>query len=397
MIRLIKTYPILNGGFLVNTNTTQSNNINKSNKKEAEFKNLFYGKNIETVTALNLNKSQNINTIQKANVKPEISVQNKNKTNSTSNISKPVLSIVNLTKKYGERLAVNNISLNLYPGQILGFLGPNGAGKSTTIKMLTGLAHITSGDVYICGHSIKSGFEQAIKNVGAMIEIPQFYPYLSGYNNLKFLGKLSGNVSAERINYVASLVGLSNRIKDKVGNYSLGMKQRLGVAQALLNKPKILILDEPTNGLDANGIREFRLMLKTLAYKEKIAILISSHILGEMENLCDMVAIIDKGVIIEVQTLDEIKKKCMIAGSQYIKCNAPNLAGKILMQKFKCTIKLQGNKLFIKSSDNTLLSQMIVTLTQHKILVFGAGEVDYSLEDVFLNIINKHNSTTSIN
>ena len=147
----------------------------------------------------------------------------------------PVLEVVGLTKKYGERYAVNGISFKMFPGQIVGFLGANGAGKSTTIKMLTGLAKITSGDAYICGRSVADGFESAIQNVGAMIETPIFYPYLSGFNNLKFFAKLSGNVKNERINYVASLVGLGNRIKDKVGNYSLGMKQRLGVAQALLN------------------------------------------------------------------------------------------------------------------------------------------------------------------
>lgn len=309
----------------------------------------------------------------------------------------PILSIKNLTKKYGNRVAVNKISLNVLPGQIMGFLGANGAGKSTTIKMLTGLAEITSGNAYICGKSVKTNFESAIKNVGAMIETPIFYPYLSGYNNLKYYAKLSGKVDTSRINYVASLVGLGNRIKDKVSKYSLGMKQRLGVAQALLNKPKLLILDEPTNGLDANGIREFRMMLKQLAYNEGISILISSHILGEMENLCDMIAIIDKGTIIEVKTLDEIKKSCMIAGSQYIKCNAPNLAGKLLMDKFNCKVKLQENYVYIDSADNTLLSQMIVYLTQHKVLVYGAGDVDYSLEDVFLNIINRNNGTTSIN
>lgn len=308
----------------------------------------------------------------------------------------PILSIVNLTKKYGERIAVDNISFNVYPGQIMGFLGANGAGKSTTIKMLTGLAHITSGDVHICGHSVKSGFEQAIKNVGAMIEIPVFYPYLSGYNNLKFFAKLSGKVSNQRIDEVATLVGLGNRIKDKVAKYSLGMKQRLGVAQALLNKPKLLILDEPTNGLDANGIREFRFMLKQLAYKEGISILISSHILGEMENLCDIVTIIDKGKIIAVKTMESIKHSCLAAGSQFVKCNAPNLTGKLLMEKFGYKCKIQGNKVYFNSPNNTMLSQIIVLLTQHKILVYGAGDVDYSLEDVFLNIVNQKNGSTSI-
>ncbi len=307
---------------------------------------------------------------------------------------KPILNIVNLTKKYGDRVAVDNISLSVFPGQIMGFLGANGAGKSTTIKMLTGLAHITSGNAYICSKSVKTSFEQAIKNVGAMIETPVFYPYLSGYNNLKFFAKLSGNVSTQRINEVATLVGLSNRIKDKVGKYSLGMKQRLGVAQALLSKPKLLILDEPTNGLDANGIREFRMMLKQLAYKEGISILISSHILGEMENLCDVVAIIDKGKIIQVKTMEEIKHSCLQAGSQYIKCNAPNYSGKLITQFFGAKVKIQGNNVYITAKDKNSLPQMIVMLTQKKVLVYGAGDVDYSLEDVFLSIINQNSSTS---
>ena len=307
----------------------------------------------------------------------------------------PVLEVVGLTKKYGERYAVDNISFKMMPGQIVGFLGANGAGKSTTIKMLTGLAKITSGDAYICGRSVADGFENAIKNVGAMIETPIFYPYLSGLNNLRFFAKLSGNIKDDRINYVATLVGLGNRIKDKVGNYSLGMKQRLGVAQALLSSPKVLILDEPTNGLDANGIREFRMMLKQLAHKEGISILISSHILGEMENLCDNIIIIDKGKIIQVSTMEQIKHNSNIAGSQFIKCNAPNFAGKLIKQ-MGINVKIQGNKVYVDNPQKEMLSQIIVTLTQNRILVYGAGDVDYSLEDVFLNIINRYNSNTSI-
>ncbi len=308
----------------------------------------------------------------------------------------PILSIVNLTKKYGDRLAVNNISLNIFPGQIVGFLGANGAGKSTTIKMLTGLAQITSGDAYICGHSVRDNFEQAIENVGAMIEIPEFYPYLSGYNNLKFFAKLSGKSALNRIDYVATLVGLKNRIHDKVSKYSLGMKQRLGVAQALLNCPKLLILDEPTNGLDANGIREFRMMLKNLAQRERISIFVSSHILGEMENLCDTVAIIDKGKIVAMKSLEEIRKECTLAGSQYIKCNAPNFAGKVLFETFNTKCLVQGDKIFFNATDEYMLPRAIVELTKKNILVYGAGNVDYSLEDVFVNIINKDNNATSI-
>lgn len=370
-----------------------SKNGNETNLNQNHTVNSFTGFNGEKNkmnSNINFVENQSTKNINSSVISPLINKNEKQK-------NKPVLFIKNLTKKYGDRIAVNNISLNVFKGQIIGFLGANGAGKSTTIKMITGLARITSGDVFVCGHSIKTGFENAIKNVGAMIEIPNFYNYMSGYNNLKYFAKLSGNISIHRINEVSSLVGLSNRINDKVSNYSLGMKQRLGVAQALLNNPKLLILDEPTNGLDANGIREFRMMLKTLAHKEGIAILISSHILSEMENLCDMIAIIDKGKILQIQTLEEIKKNYSIIGKQYIKCNAPNLAGKILMQKFNCKIKIQGNNVYIDADNTLLLSQMIVELTKRKILIYAAGEVDYSLEDVFLNIINKNKTDTSIN
>lgn len=331
--------------------------------------------------------------IQNAGTMPANSV---NSQNAGALMKTPILSLVNLTKKYGERYAVNNVSLNIFPGQIVGFLGSNGAGKSTTLKMLTGLARITSGDAYICGHSVKDNFEQAIKNVGAMIETPVFYPYLSGYNNLKFFAKLSDKNAVSRIDYVATLVGLKNRIRDKVSNYSLGMKQRLGVAQALLNNPRLLILDEPTNGLDANGIREFRMMLKNLAQREQISIFVSSHILSEMENLCDTVAIIDKGRIIEIKPMEEIRKECTLAGSQFIRCNAPNFAGKIIFEHFNIKCLVQGDKIFFDTPNEYVLSQAIVELTKNRILVYGAGNVDYSLEDVFVNIINKSNSTTSI-
>lgn len=306
----------------------------------------------------------------------------------------PILTLKKLTKRYGDRIAVNNVSFSVYEGEIFGFLGANGAGKSTTIKMLTGLTTIGGGDATICGNSVKFKFEEAIKNVGAIVEIPEFYNYLSGYQNLKYFAKLSNIKDKSKIDRVVSIVGLTNRINEKVGKYSLGMKQRLGVAQALLNSPKLLILDEPTNGLDANGIREFRNLLKTLAKKEKIAILISSHILSEMQNLCDTIAIIDNGVIKDIAPIS--KFKTAIFGSQYIKCNAPNFAGKIITEEFKTETKICGNKVLF-TTDETTLAKIIITLTQKNISVFGAGEVDASLEDIFLSVVNEGKSTTGIN
>lgn len=307
-----------------------------------------------------------------------------------------VLEIHNLTKKFGERIAVNNVSFAIQEGEIFGFLGANGAGKSTTIKMITGLTTITGGDVYIMNNSVKYKFEEAMEYVGTIVEIPEFYNYLTGYQNLKYFAKLSNITDKSQIDKVVSIVGLSNRINEKVGKYSLGMKQRLGVAQALLNNPKLLILDEPTNGLDANGIREFRMLLKDLAHKQKIAILISSHILGEMQNLCDTIGIIDNGILLETNRMSAIKQEVTENGSQFIKCNAPNYAGKIIEQDYRIKVKICNNKVLFTTDENTI-AKIIIDLTKRNIAVYGAGEVDASLEDIFLTVVNEGKSNTGIN
>ena len=310
-------------------------------------------------------------------------------------MSKVVLDIRNLTKKFGDRVAVNNVSFVINEGEIFGFLGANGAGKSTTIKMITGLTTITSGDAFINGNSVKYKFEQAMEKVGTIVEIPEFYNYLTGYQNLKYFAKLSNISDKNQIDKAVSIVGLSNRIHEKVGKYSLGMKQRLGVAQALLNDPKLLILDEPTNGLDANGIREFRLLLKDLAHKEGIAILISSHILSEMQNLCDTIGIIDNGLLLETNKMSTIKKEVTENGSQYIKCNTPNYAGKIIEQDYKIPVKICNNKVLFNADEYTI-AKIIIELTKRHIAIYGAGEVDASLEDIFLTVVNEGKSGTDI-
>lgn len=308
---------------------------------------------------------------------------------------KIVLETRNLNKWYEDRHVVKHVNLVVREGEIFGFLGPNGAGKSTTIKMIAGLTSISSGSVSICGISLKGNFEKAIRNIGGVIEMPTLYEYMSGYNNLKFFASLYKNITHQRIMEIANFVGLGSRIKDKVSQYSLGMKQRLGIAQALLHSPKVLILDEPTNGLDANGIKEMRMLLKQLAKEKGIAILISSHILSEMENLCDMIAIINKGEIVEQQTLQELKKKVLDGGSIYVKVNAVNFAGRLVQEYTKEKVAIAGDKIMFNASQ-TALAEIIILLTKNKISVYGAGEVDFSLEDVFLNTIGKFNSSTSI-
>ena len=219
-----------------------------------------------------------------------------------------VLECKNLNKKIGKKDILKNVSLEIQEGDILGFIGPNGAGKTTTIKLILGLQKITSGEVKINGYDIKKDFEKAIEKVGTIVENPDLYMYMSGLENLKIIARLYKNVDEKRVEEVIKLVGLENRIKDKVSKYSLGMRQRLGIAQAVLHKPKLLILDEPTNGLDPEGIKQLRDLLTKLAKQEKMAILISSHNLAELESFCNKVSIIQNGEIIETSTLEEAKR-----------------------------------------------------------------------------------------
>ncbi|WP_438434750.1 ABC transporter ATP-binding protein [Gorillibacterium sp. sgz500922] len=220
-------------------------------------------------------------------------------------LDKPIVQIQGLTKRIGSKLIIDNLSFEVPRGEVFGFLGPNGAGKTTTIRMMVGLMTPTAGDVLIEGKSIRREFEQAIRQVGAIVENPEMYKYLSGYKNLVHYARMVPGVGPERIREVVRLVGLDKRIHDKVKSYSLGMRQRLGVAQALLHKPSLLILDEPTNGLDPAGIRELRDYLRALARNEGISIVVSSHLLAEMELMCDRVGIIQNGRLIDVRQIGE--------------------------------------------------------------------------------------------
>ncbi|AZU61759.1 ABC transporter ATP-binding protein [Neobacillus mesonae] len=219
---------------------------------------------------------------------------------------KITLAVKDLRKVIGRREIIKGLTFELREGEVFGFLGPNGAGKTTTIRMLVGLIKPTSGSIQICGSNIAADFQGALKNLGCIVENPELYPYLSGYNNLLHFARMLDGVGEDRIKEVTELVGLSERIHDKVKTYSLGMRQRLGIAQALLGNPKVLILDEPTNGLDPAGIREMREFIRYLAEHEGLSVLVSSHLLSEIQLLCDRVAIIAKGAIIRTDTVHKL-------------------------------------------------------------------------------------------
>ena len=218
---------------------------------------------------------------------------------------KNVLEIKNVSKKISKRQILKDISLEVKEGEIFGFVGPNGAGKTTLIKVMLGLYKIDSGNVKIAGYDIKKDFEKAMEEIGAIIENPEMYGYLSGKDNLKLYARMDPNNDYEYQKEVIESVKLGSRINNKVRTYSLGMRQRLGIAQALISKPKLLVLDEPTNGLDPLGIKELRDLLKKISKEKNIAVFISSHILSEIELMCDRIAIIDNGKILEVKDMHD--------------------------------------------------------------------------------------------
>ncbi|MBB2482059.1 ABC transporter ATP-binding protein [Bacillus sp. APMAM] len=218
----------------------------------------------------------------------------------------PALEVKDLRKTIRKKEIIKGLSFTLYRGEVFGFLGPNGAGKTTTIRMLVGLIKPTSGTILISGKNVQTDFKEAMKNLGCIVENPELYPYLSGWENLEYFARMDPSITLNRLHEVADLVGLTDRIHDRVGTYSLGMRQRLGIAQALLGNPHLLILDEPTNGLDPAGIREMREFIRYLAKNEGLSVLVSSHLLSEIQLLCDRVAIVLDGEIIRTDTVESL-------------------------------------------------------------------------------------------
>ena len=290
-----------------------------------------------------------------------------------------ILECKNLSKNIGKKQILKNVELEISEGDILGFIGPNGAGKTTTIKLILGLQKITSGYVKINGYDIKENFEKAIEKVGTIVENLDLYMYMSGYKNLKLIANLYKDVDQKRVEEVIKITGLENRINDKVSKYSLGMRQRLGIAQALLHKPNLLILDEPTNGLDPEGIKQLRDLLKKLAKKEKMGILISSHNLAELESFCTKVAIIQNGEMVENSSIEDAKK---VDGKTIYQIEIDNT------EKIEEVVKNELEKID-KNNINVYatkqeIPEIVEKLVQNKIKVYKVCEQDISLETAFL-------------
>lgn len=300
-------------------------------------------------------------------------------------MSTSVLKVSNISKWIKKKHIIKDVSFDIKSGEVLGFLGPNGSGKSTTLRMIVGLSKPSSGTINICGYSIEKNFVKAMSNVGCIIEGPDLYDYMSGYRNLEMLANMSKAVSKKDIDEAVELVGMENRIHDNVGIYSMGMKQRIGLAQALIHKPKLLVLDEPTNGLDPQGIHEFREIVKNLAKEKDISVLISSHLISEVQLMCDRVSIINNGSIIKSASIDEVLSNNGVIW----KVDNPRKAKDILKDTFNIESHIELENL-TALVDVEMLSNINKTLVNEGIDIDYVESKKRTLEDLFLTLTDKH-------
>ncbi len=302
-----------------------------------------------------------------------------------------ILRIQHLSKNFGKRKVLRDISFDTYAGEVFGFLGPNGAGKTTLIKLVVGHLLIDEGVILVDGNDIRSDYEKAMADMGAIVENPEFYKYMSGWDNLMQYAGLRG-VSRERVAEVVHMVGMDKRIKDKVSKYSLGMRQRLGVALAIMGRPKLLILDEPTNGLDPAGIKELRDILKKYAHEENAAVFVSSHLMSEMELMCDRVGVIVNGELVDVKPIDELVSVTAADKADFVfEVDSADRALALLdfisdadkKKTSDCTFEV----ILTKNSAAEMLAKMNREIVQANIALYTVSPKENKrLEDVFIEL-----------
>ncbi|MFD0713620.1 ABC transporter ATP-binding protein [Paenibacillus sp. GCM10027626] len=306
-----------------------------------------------------------------------------------------VLHVKGVQKKIRRKPIIHDVSFDVYAGEIFGFLGPNGSGKTTTIRMLVDLIKPTAGTIEVCGFNIDREPEQALRHIGCIVENPEVYTYMTGWENLEQFARMQEGIDTARIKEVVEIVGLDQRIHDKVKTYSLGMRQRLGIAQALLGRPRLLILDEPTNGLDPKGIKELREFVRMLA-DQGMSVFISSHLLSEIQLMCDRVAIISRGTVLAVGTVEELVAQ---AGDYVVwQFDQPEAGRELLSSDKEIRFVVDGEHR-IEESLLAAMEQPVVTVmpeqripevvkmaVQASIGVRSVQHISPTLEQLFLNM-----------
>jgi len=307
-----------------------------------------------------------------------------------------VLQVDQVKKRIGKKWIIHGVSFDVRAGEIFGFLGPNGSGKTTTIRMLVDLIKPTEGQIELCGYNVNRDPEQALQYVGCIVENPEVYTYLTGWENLEHFARMQPGIDHVRIQEVVDIVRLEGRIHDKVKTYSLGMRQRLGIAQALLGRPKLLILDEPTNGLDPKGIKELRAFIRELA-DQGMAVFVSSHLLSEIQLMCDRVAIINQGRVLAVGEVNELIEE----GSNYVVWHLePAQEGRVILQAQQgidlvhvADIQLDeamlagmDSDVWVTQMDADRISDVVKVLVGSGIQVHSVQKMNPTLEQLFLRM-----------
>ncbi len=293
-----------------------------------------------------------------------------------------ILELKNISKNIKGKPILEDISFSIDCGQVYGFLGPNGAGKTMTLRMIVGLIRPTTGEIHIIGKNIQGDFRAAIERVGCIIETPQFHEYMTGFENLWQLASMERGIQEFEMMDAVKKVGMQARIHDLVSTYSLGMKQRLGIAQAMMKKPDLLILDEPTNGLDPAGIREFRELVRFLARDTGLTLLISSHLLSEIQMMCDEVAIILHGRIIRTLKVDDLRRQQKVTWS----VDHPDLAMNVLAEQFPEVPITRVDQELSAMIDSDLLPQINEQLVHAEAGLLEVCRHQKTLEDLFMEL-----------
>jgi ABC-2 type transport system ATP-binding protein len=299
-----------------------------------------------------------------------------------------ILRTIGLTKRFGKLEAVKNLNLELHRGEVFGFLGPNGAGKSTTVGMILGLVAPTAGSIELFGHQLKGNQWAMLRRVGAVIEEPAFYPYLSGRDNLEALARAIGDIPRVKITEVLKRVNLLDRAEDRYDHYSMGMKQRLGIASTLLRDPELIILDEPASGLDPAGTKEVRDLIPRLAHESR-AVFLCSHLLHEVELMCDRVAIIKQGVMLASAPVQELVTQGQML---QIKVDDPAQAVAILSSLPWIRSVRRENDYLVVDAPKESASQVNKALAEHNIFASELVSRSASLESVFLQLTGGESS-----
>ena len=294
--------------------------------------------------------------------------------------------IAGLTKTFGKRRAVSNATFTMQPSQVLGLVGPNGAGKTTLLRMMVGLLHPTGGTVRLFGHDVQGDFERALASVGAIIESPDMYKFLTGRQNLAQYARMRGDIPDARIDEVVQFVDLSDRINEKITRYSLGMRQRLGIAQALLHNPKLLILDEPTNGLDPAGMADLRRMVRRLADEQGTAVIVSSHLLHDIEAICDSIAVMQAGEVVGSGPMSQFVGASTPAYRLTFETTSGGPAEIAARSGWGVSLSEDNLRNLIVESDKLLIADLNAMLVSAGVRVCGIEPMRRSLEDAFLRL-----------